>query len=370
MPYKKKLYWRTTFGPIEVIEQIFLSLKNKTSVRPFSTSAGVCCRGYSMRLQRALTDFGADHSFGEAVKKTWEHYHVEIPTSTTRLKVEKHAENMKIMNEHDIFKSTTQKAKYIIGEADGGMVPLVITQQSAEETEGKIDRRKNKQLLWKEGILALARNHKTIQPFFYASLEPRENMGKQLAKCANLAGRNERTKMHCIGDGAPWIAEQVESEFGSNANFLIDFYHLTQYLASAAQCIKPDDPIGWLEAQKQLLIEGNADKIFQALQEHIESKIPDHEECLAQKCFNYMDKRRNYLNYKDAIAADLPIGSGEIESGIRAVIQSRLKLPGAWWLVGNADAILALKAVRSNGFWEQYWVHQRPDMMQQCSARA
>jgi hypothetical protein len=369
MSFKKKLYWKTTFGKIEVREQTFLSLSNKIRIRPFSLSAGVQCRGYSMRLQRVLTDFGADQSFGDATKKMREHYGIEIPTSTTRLKVEEHAEKMKFLNESNIFKSGAQKTAQVIGEADGGMVPLVATQKAMEGAGAKIDRRKNKKLFWKEGLLCFARGHKTVNPYFYASMGSREEVGKQLAKCSDLAGRYKETRLHCLGDGATWIAEQVESQFGSDANFLIDFYHLTQYLAAAAQCIQADDPIKWLDAQKKLILEGNINNVFQALQEHINTKGQEHEECPAQKCFNYMDKRRKYLNYKEALDAELPIGSGEIESGIRAVIQSRLKLPGAWWLAENADAMLALKTVRVNGFWEQYWGYQK-DVHQEFSAHA
>ena len=72
-----------------------------------------------------------------------------------------------------------------------------------------------------------------------------------------------------------------------------------------------------------------------------------------------MDKRRKYLNYKYALDTGLPIGSGEIESGIRTVIQRRLKLPGAWWISHNANNMLSLKTVRVNGFWEQYWLSQK-----------
>ena len=34
---------------------------------------------------------------------------------------------MKTLNDSDIFKSTAQKAACVIGQADGGMVPLVAT---------------------------------------------------------------------------------------------------------------------------------------------------------------------------------------------------------------------------------------------------
>lgn len=35
------------------------------------------------------------------------------------------------------------------------------------------------------------------------------------------------------------------------------------------------------------------------------------------------------FKYKEALAAELPIGSGEIESGNGSVVQKRLKIPGA-----------------------------------------
>jgi hypothetical protein len=60
-------------------------------------------------------------------------------------------------------------------------------------------------------------------------------------------------------------------------------------------------------------------------------------------------------NVEGAIAADLPIGSGEIESGHRYVIQQRLKPSGAWWKHANAEHMIALRVVRANNEWEHYW---------------
>jgi hypothetical protein len=51
----------------------------------------------------------------------------------------------------------------------------------------------------------------------------------------------------------------------------------------------------------------------------------------------------------------LPIGSGEVESGHRHVIQKRMKLAGAWWKETNAEAMLTLRARRATGLWESYW---------------
>ncbi|SCA63425.1 hypothetical protein SCG7086_AR_00070 [Chlamydiales bacterium SCGC AG-110-P3] len=55
------------------------------------------------------------------------------------------------------------------------------------------------------------------------------------------------------------------------------------------------------------------------------------------------------------MAQELPIGSGEIESAHRTVIQRRLKISGAWWLPETAKKMLALRCMRANGEWEKYW---------------
>ena len=61
------------------------------------------------------------------------------------------------------------------------------------------------------------------------------------------------------------------------------------------------------------------------------------------------------VGFQGALAAGLPIGSGEIESAHRYIIQNRLKRAGAWWTLDNLDNMLALRVLRANREWEVYW---------------
>jgi len=56
--------------------------------------------------------------------------------------------------------------------------------------------------------------------------------GEQLADVAIRAGVGTDTSVHGVGDGAPWIVNQVNRIFGTKATYLIDFYHLCDYLAA------------------------------------------------------------------------------------------------------------------------------------------
>ena len=91
--HTKKLRWQTTFGEISLLEQTYT--KKGKLVRPSSRSAKVVCRSYSIALQRALTAFGADESFAKAIEKVKEHYGIDIPASSCRNVIQKHASNIK-----------------------------------------------------------------------------------------------------------------------------------------------------------------------------------------------------------------------------------------------------------------------------------
>lgn len=74
----------------------------------------------------------------------------------------------------------------------------------------------------------------------------------------------------------------------------------------------------------------------------------------ARACYRYINNRPNQLDYKTAIEKGLPIGSGEIESAHRYVLQKRLKLSGAWWLLQYAKNMINLRKGLQAGFTKQY----------------
>jgi hypothetical protein len=86
--------------------------------------------------------------------------------------------------------------------------------------------------------------------------------------------------------------------------------------------------------------------------------VPDCQAAI-RSCFRYSNRRQDQLDYPNALANALPIGSGEIESAHRYIVQKRLKLPGSWWCAANADYMLALRLNRANRQWDDYWNQTR-----------
>ena len=323
-------------------------------IRPFAQSAGVSARGCSRRLQRTLTDLGADLPYVQAMDKMVEHYGIVIAESTIRRITLEHAQTIQQRSRGlpQGLPKAVAPGQTFIAEMDGTMVPTV----RSEATQG--DRRKGKSVQWQEAKVSLAHVQGSKELTYAATLLGDVDMaGKQLRACAKRAGFGKGHRVHGVGDGAPWIAKQVRQRFGSQGSYLLDFYHVCDYLSAAAKAIEaqPAAQHAWLDKQKERLKTQGLGPLLNELRAHLEpSQTPD-EDAPVRQCHRYLGQRQDQLDYEGAISQGLPIGSGEIESAHRYIVQKRLKLPGAWWTPANAENMLALRVNRANGEWQGYW---------------
>lgn len=317
-------------------------------MRPFCRCAQIQQNDYSLPLQRALTDFGADDSFLAATRKAKEHYGIEVPVSGARQQTLAHAKAIGGVK-HDPPK---EPAKVLITENDGCMLPIM-----TPVAEPEADHRKGKQLSWREARLCLARPKHAVDCVYGATFGTPKVVGVVWEQVAIAAGLGPQTKVHGLGDGAVWILNLFEEVFGtgkdSRATFTVDFHHVSDYLAAAALTVAPHRNKDWLHQQQERLRENQVEAVLGTLLEH--SEAPEQKEAPVRSAHGYIHERRAHLDYAGALAAGLPIGSGEVESGHRHVLQKRLKIAGAWWLERNAESMLQLRAVRANQDWDKYW---------------
>jgi hypothetical protein len=284
--------------------------------------------------------------------KLVEHYGIVLGESTIRHITEGHAQ--KIFERTRIpadWPTQPGDAQVLIVEMDGGMVPLV------EPDASQSDQRKGKKLHWKEAKICLAHPQGSKTLAYGGTLQGDvDTAGRKLFACATQAGFGAGTHIHAVGDGAPWIADQVEEQFGAQGSYLLDFYHVCDYLSAAAK-VMVDEPlqIAWMDEQKARLKTQRAGELLQALQPRLEDAGVADAEAPVRQCHRYLSQRLDQLHYQSTIERDLPIGSGEIESAHRYIVQQRLKRPGAWWCAANAEHMLALRLNRANRQWHAYW---------------
>lgn len=280
-----------------------------------------------------------------------EHYGIIVPVSAMRTITENHAEIIKTTTPIKTDIPLIKGQNCIIAETDGTMIPIV--ECSKKGNKSNEDNRKNRETSWKEGRLCLAYSHGSTTPFFSATMGKPDETGDHLINCAINADLGINSTIHCVGDGATWIEKQVNRVFDNQGSYLIDFFHLCEYLSAA--CEKSNQNKLKYEEYKEMIKTGNIAEVVEQLRPYVESDEVADKNAPVRKCIRYIENRPGQFDYQNAIKNDLPIGSGQIESAHRYVIQSRLKLTGAWWKKDIADNMLALRTLRANNMWENYW---------------
>ena len=300
-------------------------------------------------LQRVLSDFGLEHSFRQGAERVREHYGFEISKSAVANETLKHARAIRKMQDSRKFTGAlpAHGAESITVEADGTMLRIVSTSPAA-------DRRHTRKVEYRETRLCAARGKGQTRIVYEAGLRDVEQTGRLLGLAARQSGWALESHIHAVGDGAEWIRAQVGRVFGSDCPYLIDFFHLCEYLHAASEKLGGGQK-RWMSLQKKRLKNGRSEKVILELKELLEGAAVKDEEAPARAAYRYMTNHRDCFHYKEALAADLEIGSGLIESGNKHVLQARLKIPGASWAADSADAISQARAFRANNNWCSYW---------------
>ena len=145
---------------------------------------------------------------------------------------------------------------------------------------------------------------------------------------------------------------------------LLDFFHVTEYLAKAAYAAYPDKTAKpkrelWLsEHCSQLKSQsGAAQDIIDEMEKlskktSLSKKIKDD----LLSALTYFQNHQNMMNYPAHIAQNLPIGSGVTEAACKTLVKQRLCCSGMHWKETGAKVVLSLRAlVQSKGRWQQFW---------------
>ena len=302
-------------------------------------------------MSRVMVEFGTDHSFEKASRKIKEHYAQEV--TAERIKNECLRLGRTLPQKPQVKRTLAADGPaVIVAQADGTMIPVVQI-VAPPQASAPIDARKHRKTQWKEMRLVAAQPHGSTTSKYGAGFDSPEQTGARLTQVVAQAGCAQKTWVHGLGDGAEWISTQFNQHFGSRGKYLLDLYHVCEHLAP---CAPPgQEKAQWLADTKEALRQNKAAQVIEDLSARLEAEETPEEQAPVRCAQRYLDKRRDQLDYKSAIENNLPVGSGLIESAKRHVLQSRLKIPGAWWLPDNAHAMAQLCTCRANGLWEQLW---------------
>jgi len=304
-------------------------------------------RGQSRRLARALVDFGVDVSFAAAATKVQEHYGVTVAPQRVRRVCLQTAR--RLPPPPTVGALPAQGPAHIVTEIDGTLLPMVDTSQAPAGS----DRRRHRRCAYQEVRLSAARAHgRATTAYGYSRSDPAA-AGLEWARTTQRAGWALNSRIHALGDGAPWIVEQARIYFANCGSYLVDLYHVCDYLAAAAPT--PDQSRSYVQTHRQALLENRGDTVLAELAGRLEPAPTADAQAPVRCAHRYLTNRLDQLDYAAAVREHLPVGSGLIEGGHRHVLQARFKLSGCWWLPSTIDDLAALRILRANGLWESVW---------------
>ena len=173
-------------------------------------------------------------------------------------------------------------------------------------------------------------------------------------------------------DGAKHQIDVINSEArrrGIEITVIVDFVHVLEYLWRAAWCFFSEgDPAveEWVADKALAVLSGKAGTVAGALSRKATMLgLEDAKKNKVDESVAYLKHKQPYLDYPSALANGWQIATGIIEGSCRHLVRDRFDITGARWGLEGAEAMLKLRAVRSNGDWAAYWqyhlahAHQR-----------
>lgn len=367
----KRVKYLSLFGAIDIPSPYLWNKNTGKGARPVREQLKIEPGQRSVAVQRALSDFGAEESFGQAAKRFKEHYGWAIERATVRREVEKTAQKAQQYVETRLFASSGDYLQPLIArpgvekllvELDGCHIRTgqKVALPTVELTPKRQKPKYQRQIDWRAVRVGLARPLLERQQRTYvARMSKYPEVVRYLVSAAVTQGMSMRTKVYAVADGGNGLREALDGQF-PRLTFILDRSHLKQHLYVGAEAM------GLTGIGRHSWVSEKLHMIDIGLVQLVIWQLGNYQGQGGERITNlsgYLQRFCDAVSYEKFLAQGLPIGSGEIESAHRYIAQKRLKIPGATWHPDTVNPMLALRSIRANDWWEDFWRQQVTESM-------
>lgn len=147
---------------------------------------------------------------------------------------------------------------------------------------------------------------------------------------------------------------------GISSKSLIDAMKISHLYETAEEIwISKKDRTKWIKSRIEAISNGDVGTIMEELKEEYD-RNPNKR---LKRLIGYIQRFYDALNYNKFKDKIYPIGSGEIESAYKSIPQKKLKIPGASWHPNSIDPMLALRILRADDWWDDFFWKQRAERL-------
>lgn len=374
-------------GEIQVHDVYGYCPKCKESGRPLHEWIGTGVERWSLPVQEAAVDLASDESCQKAVAKLERHHPgVEMGRSTALRLLHEHGEHAREFVAEKLAAAVAAAAQEgrapgvveLEVEYDGGMIPVATLEaipllegQEPERTPVRNLPKRHKECRWEEAKLGVVQVPGQVEGRLY-SVRPTGEVNEafdDLLALACMKGWSEQTRVRGLADGARHIRPRMEDVFhASPFKFILDRPHAKEHLHAAGTALERLGGAAaaeWAEHALDRLERDAAVEVVTELRaaaaQHRHDELrreADSVDALRLEA-DYFERNHDAVAYAEYRQQGWSTASSEVESGHRSVVQVRVKLSGTWWHPDNVPKILALRMVKANGWWQEYWEQQR-----------
>lgn len=217
-------------------------------------------------------------------------------------------------------------------------------------------------LFWSDDNVKVSKHrHSILQKEYVAVLGDADELADRLWEAACRWQHWKAERVVVLGDGAPWIWNRAQQLF-PEAIQILDLYHAAEHIwevarqlyggvgkqkdkgagSSSKQSSKDLKTGQWARERIEELKNGDIDAVLENLRQRRPKRAAAKES--VEQLIRYLVENRCRMKYNEYQAQGLTIGSGAIESGIKNVVNQRMKGCGMRWAVQRAENMLNLRA--------------------------
>ncbi len=351
--------FKTLFGVIEIKSAYLVHPQNTGGVRPIKEVMGVEGHRYSDAMDRALVDFGSEKSFERAARQFEEHYGWSVHRGTVLRRTEAVAKQAQQYVQERLQATCevgpcSEEAQPWVVELDGCDIRTGIFMRVPKAAP--VDRPAEevvRVIQWQEVRTGLVRPLQDNDKHYVCMKGSYPQVCGQLLALALSQGMSPNTLVLSPGDGGNGLQEELARQF-PNFQYILDVGHLKSHFYETAEALKIDSKLRhrWVDTYIDQLWDNDVQGVIQQLNTLYDKTQNDR----VRRLINHLKRFEGAVDYGRFEEQGWPIGSGEVESAHRYIPQERLKIPGAIWDPQMVNPMLALRVIRANHWWDDFWL--------------
>jgi hypothetical protein len=318
---------------------------------------GLLRGAYTPQVQEAITRLSSRMSYREAHQELELLWKVKVSKGGMRDVTMRHGRvadeliQEKVAHLEATAPTPTAQPEQMVMCTDGAMVPLT----SGEWREVKTVTFGEFRPYWD------AKQHKVVTKTdnvsYFSRVETAEDFSRSaLVEWHRRGGENAHT-MVAVQDGAKWIQSFIDYHC-PQAVRVIDFAHAQEYVATVGRAIHGEGTEAfqqWYARMSKQLgrqpPQRTVNDLWLLYRQH-----PDHPQAeTIEVAIRYLERRLEMIDYPHFRRQQIPIGSGNVESAHKVVMQQRMKQAGMRWAEESLNPMLALRVALCNQTWHTKW---------------